>query len=217
MDPEPWLLPGSRAGFNAQPCPHWGLLHMGSVFVSQLWSCCLASLCIWWGRCFPEVWEICKTLWGNCCLCIPHCLLFIPLPSSCILLHPPARLPCTALSALTCTSDTPVPRLLPPKSGSSAVIASAWYLQAPGSLSPKDILKNTEFLTRVSSGCLEKDVAQNYSNIAFSFFFLRNYWTNIRMQNSPWDWKMELNLAANTRKWILTFLLATKCFMLRNW
>lgn len=78
------------------------------------------------------------------------------------------------LSALTCTSDTPVPRLISPESGSSAVIASAWPLQAPDSLSPKDILKDTEFLTGVSSGCLEKDVAQNYSNIAFSYF-LCNY------------------------------------------
>lgn len=51
------------------------------------------------------------------------------------------------------------------------MIASAWHLQAPDSLSPKDILKNTELLTRVSSDCLEKDAAQNYSNIGFSYFF----------------------------------------------
>ena len=88
--------------------------------------------------------------------------------------HPPARLPCTTISALTCTSDTPVPRLLYPKSVSSAVIASARHLQAPDSLSPMDFLKNIEFLTRVLSGCLEKDVAQNYLKIAFSYF-LRNY------------------------------------------
>lgn len=75
-----------------------------------------------------------------------------------------------AISALTCTSDTPVPRLISPKSVSLAVIASAWHLQAPDSLSPKDFLKDIEFLTKVSSGCLEKDVAQNYSKIAFSYF-----------------------------------------------
>lgn len=78
------------------------------------------------------------------------------------------------ISALTCTSDTPVPTLISPKSVSSAVIAAAWHLQAPDSLSPKDFLKDIEFLTRVSSGCLEKDVAQNYSKIAFSYF-LCNY------------------------------------------
>lgn len=171
MDPQPWLFPGSRAGFTAQHCPHWGFLHVESVFVSQFSSCCLASLWISRGRCFSAVWGVCKTLWGSCCLYTPHCLFFIPLPSSCSLLHPPARLPCTTPSALTCTSDTPVPRLISPKSGSSAVIASAWHLQAPDSLSPKDILKDTEFLTGVSSGCLENDVAQNYSNIAFSYYF----------------------------------------------
>lgn len=88
--------------------------------------------------------------------------------------HPPARLPCVTLSALTRTSDTPVLRFVSPKSVSLAVIASAHHLQAPDSLSPKDILKDIEFLTRVSSGCLEKDVAQNYSKTAFSPF-LCNY------------------------------------------
>lgn len=79
------------------------------------------------------------------------------------------------LSALTCMSDTPVPRLISPKSVSLAVIVSAWHLQAPDSLSPKDFLKDIEFLTKVLSGCLEKDVAQNYSQISFSYFFLCNY------------------------------------------
>lgn len=88
--------------------------------------------------------------------------------------HPPARLPCVTRSALTCTSDTPVPRLISPTSVSSAAIASAWHLQAPDSLSPKDFPKDIEFLTRVSSGCLEKDVAQTYSEIEFSNF-LCNY------------------------------------------
>lgn len=57
------------------------------------------------------------------------------------LLHPPARLPYVTISALTCTSDTPVLRLISPRAVSSAAIASAWHLQAPGSLSPKDFLK----------------------------------------------------------------------------
>lgn len=173
MDPQPWLLPGSGAGFSTA--------HPGD---SCTWAVALfpSSDPVTWHHSVSHeaLWEICKTLWGNCCLCIPHCLLFIPLPSSWSLLHPPAWPLCTALSALTCTSDTPVPRLISPKSGSSAVLASAWHLQAPDSLSPKDILKDTEFLTRVSSSCLEKDVAQNYSNITFSYFWC-NYWTNIRM------------------------------------
>lgn len=75
------------------------------------------------------------------------------------------------ISALTCTSDTPVPRLISPKSVSLAVIASAWHLLAPDGLFPKDFLKDTEFLTRVSSGCLEKDTAQNYSKIAIFFIY----------------------------------------------
>lgn len=55
--------------------------------------------------------------------------------------HPPARLPYVTISALTCTSDTPILRLISPRAVSSAAIASAWHLQAPGSLSPKDFLK----------------------------------------------------------------------------
>lgn len=105
-------------------------------------------------------------------LCMP--LIYTPHQQSRSLAHPPAGLPHMTISALTCTSDTPVPRLISPESVSSAAIASARHLQAPDSLSPKDFLRDIEFLTRVSSGCLEKDVAQNYSKIAFSYF-LCNY------------------------------------------
>lgn len=119
------------------------------------------------------------------CLCfpilvpLPHIVLYpmrqpFPIGKPKSLPHPPARLPCRTISALTCTSDTAVPRLISPKSVSSAVIASARHLQAPDSLPPKGFLKDIEFLTRVSSGCLEKDVAQNYSKIAFTYF-LCNY------------------------------------------
>lgn len=100
-------------------------------------------------------------------------LIYTPHQQLKSLAHPPAGLPRMTISALTCTSDTPVPRLISPESVSSAVIASARHLQAPDSLSPKDFLKDIEFLTRVSSGCLEKDVAQNYSKIAFSYFFMQ--------------------------------------------
>lgn len=149
---DPWIYShgsslawGSRAGFDAHRCPQRGFLHVQSVFVSHFRFCYLALLCISQGRHFPSVWGLCKTFCNSCCLCFPHCLLFILFTSSWSLPHPPTKLPCMTISALTCTSDTPVPRLISPKSVSLAMKASAWHLQAPDSPSPKDFLKTLNF------------------------------------------------------------------------
>lgn len=85
---------------------------------------------------------------GSCvrakhCLCIPHCSVshLYPSPASSEFAVSSWQAALHDLLVLSCTSDILILGLISPRCVSSAAIASAWHLQAPGSLSPKDRLQ----------------------------------------------------------------------------
>lgn len=206
-----------------QLCPSQGFLYEQGVFLLPS-SSCAALHHLPSHRAISCWFRGCASTWGQCvrakhCLCIPHCSVshLYPSPAASEFAASSWQAALHDLLVLSCTSDTLILGLISPRCVSSAAIASAWHLQAPGSLSPKDRLQarhwssDQGFIRLPGKGCYSELLTNSI------FLFLCNCWASVRKQNCPWDGKMELNLPANTRKWILTSLLTTKCFMLRNW